>query len=284
MRHLLTILCFSAIGAVAEIPESPQPGADPQATVTFELGRKHLRGDGVEKDTARAFALIREAAEAGHPDAMGAMGYFYASAVEVQQDTAKAAEWFRRGAEAGSPKAQFNLGNALLRGTGIPRDEAAGVGWIQKAAAAGLPEAQNRLGFAYLHGNDLPGIPADSTKAFEMFTAAAAAGLPDAQNAYGLMLGEAGEHEASLTWFRRSAQQGFAKAQANLGRALIQSAGADDSELRVEGLKWLLLAESAGEPTARNSLHQLTPACSSAEIAGARQRAETFKPTAEPAR
>jgi len=243
---------------------------------TFELGRKLLRGEGVEKDTKKAFALISDAAAAGHPDAMGAMGYFYASSVEVQQDLAKAMEWFRRGAEAGSAKAQFNYGTALLQGRGGETDAAAGVEWIMKAAAAGLPEAQSRVGFAYLHDGDLPGIARDTTKAHQMFASAANAGVVDAQNALGFMLGESGDHEASVTWYRRAAEAGNAKAQANLGRALLNSASADDRKQRVEGLKWLLLAEQAGEPTAKNSLGQFMPACSGSVVAAARSEAARF--------
>jgi TPR repeat protein len=239
------------------------------------LGRKLLRGEGAPKDTKRAFALISEAAEAGNPDAMGAMGYFYASSVEVQQDLSKAAEWFRRGAEAGSVKAQFNYGTALLKGSGVKTNEAAGVDWIKKAAAAGLPEAQSRMGFGYLHG-DLPGIGVDRTAAREMLLPAAEAGIAEAQNALGFLLGGDSEHEASLVWYRRAAEQGFSRAQANLGSVLFNGAAPDDRAQRVEGLKWLLLAEGVRDHTAVKMLREIMPACSAAEVDAARQAADVF--------
>lgn len=284
MKRLFCILSMATLCvaptksfAAGEATNTPEPNA----AETFDLGRKLLRGEGVEKDTKRSFVLISEAAAAGHPEAMGAMGYFYASAVEVQQDATKAAEWFRRGAEAGSAKAQYNLGNSLLKGRGVKRDEAEGVRWIKMAAEAGMPEAQCLMGFAYLNGNEFPGVSMDSTKAHEMFAAAAEAGLPDAQNALGLILGDGGDHDASILWYRRSADQGFPKAQANLGRALLNSAASGESEKRIEGLQWLLLAQQVKEPTAQNSLNELMPGCSGSEIEQARQRVGGFKPASE---
>jgi TPR repeat protein len=261
------------------------PVAEPQgAAEVFESGRKLLRGEGMPKDTKRALELIREAAEAGHADAMNAMGYFYLNGVEVPKDPAKAADWVRRGAEAGSAKAQLSYGNLLVEGKGGAKDEATGLEWIRKAAAAGLPEAQNRLGMAYLAGRSLPGVEKDRSKAYEMFQPAAEAGLAAAQHALGHIHDQRGDFEAAEMWYRRAAKQGFAQAQANLGRSILGGAAPSDRDHRVEGLQWLFLAQEAGEPTANNTLDQIMAAYSAAEIAEARERAEAFQaaPTGQP--
>lgn len=272
--HLLAWIASASLTLAANVDAQENPAA------LFEEGRRLLQAPPTELNAEMALGNIRQAAEAGHPDAIGAMGFLYARGLAVPKDPTVAADWFRRGAEAGSAKAQLNYGTVLLAGEGVPKDEAAAVFWITRAAEAGLPEAQERLGFAYLHGDALPGIAKDTGKAHELLKTAAEAGRASAQNAFGLILGESGDHHTSITWLGRAARQGLPKAQANLGRALLNSAGGADSHLRAEGLMWLLLAEQANEPTARNSLNLLMPACSGSEIESARRMAEAFRPVA----
>ncbi|MES2318451.1 MAG: hypothetical protein V4631_13260 [Pseudomonadota bacterium] len=96
MRPLLACLLLVATAAQCA------PG-------TFELGRMYRHGSGVVPDSARGFALIRQAAGDGDAAAM------------------------------------FTLSNMLEAGEGAPRDRAAARKWLEAAAQAESPEALQQL-------------------------------------------------------------------------------------------------------------------------------------------
>ena len=276
------VLASLVLGLLTVGLPAPTLSEDASPAATFDLARKLLHGDGMPKDTKQALELTRQAAEAGYPDAIGALGYFYANTIEVQQDLKTAAEWFRRGAEAGSAKAQLNYGRFLYEGKGVQADTKEGVKWMERAAAAGLPEAQLQLGLACLGSLPLEGVGYDGPRAYALLRPVAEAGNADAENAVGFISENAvvGVEDviAAEDWYRRAARQGQAKAQANLGRLLVEGAGPGERERRVEGLKWLLIAETAGEPTAKNSVAVYVPVSAADEVSQAREEAAAFTP------
>lgn len=243
---IVLVLPLSVLSAT----EPSEPATDTAAL--FEQART-LFG----RDNAKALTLMQQASLAGSADATGGLGYFHAKGIEVPKDEAKAAEYFKKGAEAGSARAQLNYAVVLLSGQGVAKDPQAAVPWLEKSAAAGVAEAQERLGLALFHGNVIDGVGRDYEEARRLLSAAAEAGLPAAQNAIAQMwasaLGGPGDEKAAEDWHRRAAEQGDPKAMSNLGRMLYHS-GAEDRGRRVEGLKWLLVAEALDEITAKNVL------------------------------
>ena len=240
--------------------QSQSASNDPDAL--FRQARALLRGEGVEKDVAQAFKLMQSAADLGHADAMGGLGYFYSQGISVPKDSAKAIEWFRKGAENGSAKSQHNLGTSLMKAHEANPDEkqvVEAIDWIRKAAEQKLPEANLTYGiYAYIGEN---GIAQNNELAATHFQIAADHGLADAQNYLGAMnengQGMAIDHEQAITWYRKAAIQGHIRAQANLGFAIgVNNA---DENKQNEALAWLSIASQQGDVSAEKGLFEIEP-------------------------
>jgi TPR repeat protein len=270
-------VCLFAISHALAATEAVQ-GSAREPEEVFQEARQHLLGKEVPRDPEKALKLMKEAAESGHAEALGGVGYFYATGFGVSKDPEEAARWFRKGAETGSAKAQFNLGSVLLGGEGVPKDEAGGREWIKRAAEAGFPEAQARLGQMYFFGES--GIGSDYEEARKWLFPAAEAGVPQAQNTLGFIYAHAkgvpADPAAAEQWFRKAAEQGDAKAQSNLG-GLLTSPAITDPARRTEGYKWLLVAEAANEITAVKKLEELRPGADPKQMAEARKAADDLK-------
>jgi TPR repeat protein len=270
---VVTALSVSTLFAT-DIPSLESEAREGDAVAQFELARVYLKGsDGVKKDSVRALQLMTSAANHGHAEAMGGVGYFYASGTAVPKDEAKAAEWFRKGAEAGGAKAQLNLGKMLAEGKGIAMNEVEGLKWIQAAADQGQPDAASAMGAIYYFGDY--GQVVDYKAAYPYLLRAAEAGNPEAQNTVGFMLENAQgvdlDEAKAEEWYRKAAKQGHAKAQSSLGRLL--GPEVEDRERRLESLTWLLVAAKKGEITAQKMLEEIKPGISQDDLAQAQSLA-----------
>ncbi|MCK9589826.1 MAG: tetratricopeptide repeat protein [Terrimicrobiaceae bacterium] len=250
------------------------------AGAQFDLARACLKGgDGVKKDAMRSFELMISAANQGHAEAMGGVGFFYANGIAVQKDAAKAVEWFRKGAEAGGSKAQLNLGKMLAEGMGTEKNEAEGIKWIKAAADQGQPDAAYALGEIYYFGDY--GKTVDYAAAYPYLLKAAEAGHPNAQNTVGVLLenGQGVGMNASKAeeWYKKSAHQGHVKAMANLGRII--GPESLDQMKRVESLAWLLAASNKGEITATKLIEEVQPGLTQDDLAQARKLADDLEKT-----
>lgn len=233
---------------------------DPEAM--FQQARALLRGDGVKKDAAQGFKLMQSAADLGHADAMGGLGYFYSQGISVPKDLKKALEWFRKGAERGSAKSQYNLGSSLMIANEANPDEkkaAEAIEWIRKAAEQKLPEANLTYGTYFYLGEN--GIHQNYELAATHFRIAADQGLADAQNYLGIMNQNgqriAIDHDQAIAWYRKAALQGHIRAQANLGFA-IGTNNADENKQN-EALAWLSIASQQGDVSAEKGLIEIEP-------------------------
>jgi TPR repeat protein len=95
------------------------------------------------------FSLMKEAAEAGSPEATAALGTFYDYGLGTKKSASRAVKLYREAASSANSDAQYNLGLALYEGRGVKRDQSEAVRWFQKAACKGLPEAKHQLGYCY---------------------------------------------------------------------------------------------------------------------------------------
>ncbi|HET6406390.1 MAG TPA: tetratricopeptide repeat protein, partial [Chthoniobacteraceae bacterium] len=247
--------------------EATQPA---EVEAQFQSARAYLNGKGVEVDPRKAFDLMRSAAERGHADAIGGMGYFYAAGIAVAKDEKTAVEWFRSGAEKGSVRSQYNLGKMLLDGKGTAVDPNTGLHWIQKAADQGLTEAQVEFGDTLFFGRH--GQRRDELKAYPYLLKAAEQGNANAQNSVGYMsqngVGTAANESDAEHWFRLAAVQDHGKAQSNLGRLL--NPRSNERAKRLEALKWLISAADQNEVTAMRTLEDLRATLNKDEVKEAR--------------
>jgi hypothetical protein len=141
--------CGAAISAEDSMPVStvePSPGIP-----------------GRTKDTVKAAAIYRKAAERGDASAQFNLAIMYDHGWGVHQDYSQSAVWYRKAAEQGFAAAQYNLGVAYCEEQGVPQDYAQASAWYRKAAVQGDATAQFSLGAAYYDGR---GVPQDYEEAY----------------------------------------------------------------------------------------------------------------------
>lgn len=150
---------------------------DPKAL--YDLAMVYERGYGpIEADSILSSRFLMRSAEAGFPAALNLLGFRYYKGEGVEKDTARALDLIQRAADAGDPKAFNNLGWLLAEGEGVERDYAKAAYWLQRASDADLPVAMTQLADLYRQGL---GVEKDSVQAVDLYTRAIAAGLPDAE-------------------------------------------------------------------------------------------------------
>jgi serine/threonine protein kinase/TPR repeat protein len=147
----------------------------------YRLGYMYEKGQGTDKDVAKAVQLYRSAAEHGNPQAQNLMGTLYATGTDgVTQDDKQALDWFQKAADQGFAKAQKNLGDMYFFGHGIDKDYAQALTWYGKAADQQFADAQFRLGFMYEKGL---GVDQSNQNAIDQYTKAVRSGSVEAKRA-----------------------------------------------------------------------------------------------------
>ena len=110
------------------------------------LGYLHAVGQHVEKNMGAAIEFHKLAAQQGFANSQCDLGRHYAHGIGVQQNLAEAQKWYRLAAQAGQTLAQHNLAGLLLNNHNPHRDTAEGMQWLEAAAEAGIIEAQYEAG------------------------------------------------------------------------------------------------------------------------------------------
>jgi len=106
------------------------------------LGACYYEGEGVQKDYAKAFQLLKYAYDAGSTWGVCYLGKCYFRGWGVQQDYVKAREFLEQ-VNWSNKEAFFMLGYIYGRGLGVPEDIKKGVEYLQKAN--GNQEAKEEL-------------------------------------------------------------------------------------------------------------------------------------------
>jgi TPR repeat protein len=119
-------------------------------------------------------------------------------------------------------------------------------------ASRGNLEAQYRLGKMYLDGI---GVAPDRTQAMELFKSGAAARYSPAENAIGYLYEtqDPPNYREAVRWYRKSAEDGYAIAQYNLG--LLYQYGWGVRKNRKKAEKWFQKSADQGLPEAQEKLN-----------------------------
>jgi uncharacterized protein len=193
---------------------------------------------------AQTLTDLERRADANDRDAQTALGTLYETGDGVPLDPARAAALYRAAAAAGHTGAQINLATMYLDGAGVPRDPAAAVEWLTKAADAGNALARMNLGMIYESG-DAP-VKANLTLAARRYGEAAAQGLMPAQyrlaRLYEEGRGVRKDLDEAARWYRKAADQTDPAAQLRLG--ILLSPGNGTRTDVVEAHMWLNLSAS----------------------------------------
>ncbi|MDB5503627.1 MAG: HcpA family protein [Tardiphaga sp.] len=273
-----------APAAVAKKPPAPAPKpAEPTAAAPVDSNADLVYGAYQRGQYKTAFDLaMKRAQENNDPKAMTMLGELYANALGVKRDYAKAAEWYQRAAERGdreamfalamlrlsdrggksgnrddaakllassaklgNPKAAYNLALLYLDGQTFPQDVKRAAELLRVAADAGNPEAQYALATFYKEGT---GVEKSVDKAVRLLQAAALADNVDAEVEYAIALyngtGTPKNETAAVALLRKASRQNSPIAQNRLARVLAMR---PDTAERLEGLKWHIVAKTAGK-------------------------------------
>ena len=169
---------------------------------------------------------VEEAAEAGLPEAQGAMAErCYFGVGGNRKDEEKAVEWAKKAAAGGDMKATFRLAYCYEHADGgLAVDWVQAVKHYEEAAEQGCTMAMNNLGCMHRGGHNLP---EDTAKSFSWYEKAAKAGNHISQHHYAFMIYAGDEFSrgtvtpkeiaAARSWFKLSADKGFMPAICQLG-------------------------------------------------------------------
>ena len=97
----------------------------------------------------------------------------------VDKDLARAVHWYEKAAEQGQMRAQLNVARAFHTGKGVEQDFVRAMQWYTKAAEQGDACAQCNIGILYKYGCN--GVEQDLARATQCFTQAAEGGNSSAQ-------------------------------------------------------------------------------------------------------
>jgi hypothetical protein len=103
---LLNVWVYAQSVALIELTRSAESG---DSEAQFKLGLAYANGDGVEKDSSKAFAWYMKAAEKGVTNAEYWIGYMLRSGIGVSENKTEAVKWLKKAAAKGNDNAQFIL-------------------------------------------------------------------------------------------------------------------------------------------------------------------------------
>src|SRR5262249_11679217 len=206
--------------------------------VAYDLGSV-----GVKKDKKEALAWYRKAADQGNGIAENMVGLLYdrgAESAGISPDFKEAMKWYRKAAAHGASIGEENIGSMFRRGDGVFADCSEAAVWYQRAMEHGHPFAALVLVRLYDEGDVLPtrNRHENQQAAVQLFQQLAAAGNAGAQAVLGRAyhrgwLGLHRDDKQAFILFRKSAEQGFSKAQIAVSDMYFYGAGGaprDESE------------------------------------------------------
>ena len=94
----------------------------------------------IRPNSARSAALLKQAAQGGHPAAMADYGLLVYQGYSASKSQERAAEWFRKSAEAGDSEGQFLYAFTLAKGEGVEQDFEGAYYWVLKSEESGVDD------------------------------------------------------------------------------------------------------------------------------------------------
>lgn len=180
----------------------------------------------------KAYPLLRNAANAGYPAAMNAVGVIDAEALLGRKDCESALGWYKKAVDLGDPSAAFNLGLLFDHGDCVAQDRLKAAEYYRKSAEQETAIAQYYLGQMYENGE---GVEKDLLSACDWYVRAA----------------ENGENEA-VSRIIQLAREGVGEAQYYLG--YLSEDGIGVNKDLIEAAKWYRLAAKQDHSYAQNNL------------------------------
>lgn len=254
----------------AEAPFDPQKDVqgfdeeDPgymtsRADAAMLLGRIHLTGEGVPRDTKAARKWYMKADQFGFIPGTHIVGRLFEAGTGGDASIKEAVKYYTKAGKAGYAQSQYAMGVILYDGAeGVAADRKLAADWWSHAAKRGHPDALYEMGRLYDLGEV---VAADQQKALVYYKEAALKGQADAQVSIGTFFytGEivGQDHAVARKWFQMAAEQGNPDGMFNLGVMLSKGEGGGAD--RAVALIWFRLAEQEGLDKAGKAANALEP-------------------------
>ncbi|MEZ5583496.1 MAG: SEL1-like repeat protein [Candidatus Competibacteraceae bacterium] len=221
-----------------------------------ELGRRYWRGEGVSADPARAVQWLNRAADNGESKAMLDLAEFYAGRLGEQGAANQALFWLEKAAGAGEIKAMLELAR---RAAASPddADKVQASNWLARAAQTPPCDFGTALDVAQAYFDGLSGQHNSEQgrfwvkRALQHFP-------PDEDDYYRLArihrrgIGVPPDPAKALTYLKKAADLGQARAMRELGKAYLTGWGGDPDP--AEALRWFRQAVERGDEEAHFEL------------------------------
>jgi TPR repeat protein len=200
---------------------------------TAQAGNKRMVDSGI--------TYIGQAAEAGMPAAMGALGQIYRYGVHgsIEVDTRQAVAWLKQAANAGDAEALYHQGVMLENGEAGKVDLRQAGDLLNSAANNGSTAAM-----VYLGKHEAAKVPPNKSGAKTWFEKAANLNSADARHQLGLLLQNTDPSQA-FDYFRHAAAQDHSEAQSDLGFCYEHGYGTDKNAS--EAFSWYQKSAKRGD-------------------------------------
>ena len=146
------------------IKEMEDSMAHGNLNIQVDLATEYIVGNKVEQNHAKAYLLIRDAAEKDNRYGQLMLGFCYEDGIGVEKNLSESFNWFTRSAEQGNVVAQFKMSQFYEQGIEVERDLKKAFEWVSKSAQQ-YPVAKLSLAKYYFNGW---GTDPDRTKAKQL--------------------------------------------------------------------------------------------------------------------
>ena len=146
------------------IKEMEDSMAHGNLNIQVDLATEYIVGNKVEQNHAKAYSLIRDAAEKDNRYGQLMLGFCYEDGIGVEKNLSESFNWFTRSAEQGNVVAQFKMSQFYEQGIEVERDLKKAFEWVSKSAQQ-YPVAKLSLAKYYFNGW---GTDPDRTKAKQL--------------------------------------------------------------------------------------------------------------------
>lgn len=250
---LFTILFPISVFA-GDLSATKQAASEGNARAQYDLAILYLKGNGVEKNSAKAINLLEQSAEQEFKSAQYKLGQLYREGRKVDTDMDKAIEYFTLASDQGSASAQYVLGEIYLKGEkGIEKDLDEAEEWFELSAGHGFKKAQRALD-ALTENEESDAIPAVNVTSTTIITPIKPTTLPAYEMGMKYLRGEGvnKSYKQAAKFFSQAAETGNAKSQYQLAELLNKGKGVKRNKKLAK--KWYRAAAKQGHIKAKNRL------------------------------
>lgn len=216
------------------------------------VGLAYLHGTGVEQSEHEGVKWLTKAANQNEPLALYELGNLYALGKYYTKNIVEAVKLWTRAAELHNADAQLNIGYCYNKGNGVEKNINTALHWWERAANQNHAIAQFELGSYYFNERNY-------ARAITELTRSAINGYAKAQHQLGIIFyqgyGTDKNEKEGIRLFQLAADQGFALSEAIIAQFLFYGDGME-KDLKA-AYKYMKKAASKGNALAQSMMPKI---------------------------